>query len=38
MPSPRRTTDDHPPRNLRLEAPTTLDLEAAGEGGATPRG
>jgi hypothetical protein len=35
MPSPRRTTDDHPPRQLRLEAPTTLDLEAAGEGGAT---
>lgn len=34
MPSPRRTTDDHPPRQLRLEAPTTLDLEAAGEGGA----
>ena len=29
MPSPRRTTDDHPPRQLRLEAPTTLDLEAA---------
>jgi len=35
MPSPRRTTDDIPPRQLRLEAPTTLDLEAAGEGGAT---
>jgi hypothetical protein len=35
MPSPRRTTDDHPPRQLRLEAPTTLDLEAANEGGAT---
>ena len=35
MPSPHRTTDDHPPRHLRLEAATTLDLEAAGEGGAT---
>jgi hypothetical protein len=35
MPSPRRTTDDNPPRQLRLEAPTTLDLEATGEGGAT---
>ncbi len=34
MPSPRRTTDDNPPRQLRLEAPTTLDLEAASEGGA----
>ena len=30
-----RTTDDQPPRQLRLEAPTTLDLEAAGESGAT---
>lgn len=32
MPSPRLTTEDTSPRQLRLEAPTTLDLEAAGEG------
>ena len=30
-----RTTNDPQPRQLRLEATTTLDLEAAGEGGTT---
>jgi len=34
-PSPRRTTDDQPPRQLRLEATATIDLEAAGERGTT---
>jgi hypothetical protein len=31
----RRTIDDNLPRQLRLEATATLDLEAAGEGGNT---
>jgi hypothetical protein len=35
MTSTRRTTDDNPPRQLRLEGTAALDLEAAAEDGAT---